>query len=405
MRQSITASLAIALALAACAPPAPNQTKVKKTTDPTPVDAGVTQTKNPQTDGGTNGQVKPGCDGITEKGTCVVMGTQQLVRVCDTKLNMLKPDINCTATGQICGYDASGAVACVAAGSGKGNTGTTTGGACGSLTYAGTCVGNTVHYCYNNRVTDVPCNAGYSCTTSGSCGGSGAECCPTSGGGGGGGGGSCGSLTYDGLCTDSQTVRYCLNGTATNLTCNPGNHCGVNECGSGAQCCGSGSSGGTGSGSLPADGTPCTSVSPALTFDGLCAPDGHTVVYCDNGTTRWLSCNAGNSCQVNACDTGAQCCAGSSGGSGGSGGSFPPSAGQPCGALTYDGVCSADISTVIYCDGGVTTYLQCYSYNSCQVGACGSGAQCCPMGGGGDSCATISCPSGCVDGVTGPVCL
>jgi hypothetical protein len=54
-------------------------------------------------------------------------------------------------------------------------------------------------------------------------------------------GGACGSLTYDGVC-ENGNVKYCFNGAIQYVTCGSSYPCGMNTCGTGANCCASTSS-------------------------------------------------------------------------------------------------------------------------------------------------------------------
>ena len=68
---------------------------------------------------------------------------------------------------------------------------------CGSVTYAGSCSGNTLTYCYQNQVKTLTCTSGRQCTTvSGD-----SDCRYVNG-------SPCGSIDSSGLC-DGDTLVYC----------------------------------------------------------------------------------------------------------------------------------------------------------------------------------------------------
>jgi hypothetical protein len=116
----------------------------------------------------------------------------------------------CNGTPQCPG--GSDEMGCTGGGTGGG------GGGCGSLTFAGECVGGGggVRWCENNSIHSLTCSSGYSCQYIAS---SGIYDCATSGGGIGGGGG-CGSVTYAGGC-DGDWVYWCEANSVRWLDCFP----------------------------------------------------------------------------------------------------------------------------------------------------------------------------------------
>jgi hypothetical protein len=235
--------LPLLFALAACSgsptPPAPMR--------PAPVPVTATpQTAPPAKPA--PGPTQSGCDGISDKGSCVLVNEHQVVRACDAKSNTLKADVDCTAASKVCVYDTAHVVSCGAPGSVKGSSsppaGTMAGSGCNGLTYDGYCQkNNTVaHYCYQDTIVDWMCDAGETCVTDGRCGGAGAMCCPiapppttpspppspTSG---------CGGLTFDGVCENGR-VKYCAQGTTIMyVDCGVDYPCQMNACATGAACC------------------------------------------------------------------------------------------------------------------------------------------------------------------------
>jgi hypothetical protein len=51
--------------------------------------------------------------------------------------------------------------------------------------------------------------------------------------------------------------------------------------------------------------------------------------------------------------------------------------GGTCGGITYEGYCQ-DSKVLVFCGSGAIASLRCQSGSTCQIGACGPGAQCCP---------------------------
>jgi hypothetical protein len=155
----------------------------------------------------------------------------------------------------------------------------TSGGSCGSTTYAGYCAadGSSVTYCNGTSLSTITCDSGYACSVVGGD----ADCRASSSSG---SSGSCGSVTYAGNCSaDGSSVTYCNGTSLSSITCDPGYACTVVG---GDADCRADSSGGGGTGD-------CGSV----TYSGMC--DGDTLTYCNNGTLTYVDCTAfSESCTV-----------------------------------------------------------------------------------------------------------
>jgi hypothetical protein len=175
------------------------------------------------------------CGSVPVSGVCVNQAGHQLVRSCDPSSNSLRPDVDCTVQGKACGYDSTGTLTCQALGgsksSGQGNSTGSVGTACGTLTYGGTCNGNTIHYCFQGQVVDQPCASGFNCVTDGRCGGVGAQCCSGSSTrpytGGTGSGLTCNGVSALGACPNPTTLEFCdITNQLATIPCRPGDVCG-----------------------------------------------------------------------------------------------------------------------------------------------------------------------------------
>ncbi|MEO6950821.1 MAG: hypothetical protein ABI321_03330 [Polyangia bacterium] len=83
----------------------------------------------------------------------------------------------------------------------------TTASGCGSVTYAGTCSGNTVTYCSNNTVKTLVCSSPRQCNVVAGD----ADCRYVNG-------SACGNVSFDGLC-DGDTLVYCDSSQLTVTDC------------------------------------------------------------------------------------------------------------------------------------------------------------------------------------------
>src|SRR5690606_32246572 len=104
------------------------------------------------------------------------------------------------------------------------------------------------------------------------------------------------ALGYYGEC-DGDTARYCNSSdTLIELDCTAqGKVCALDDCATGAYCC-----------APPDPPDPCE----GLGHYGECGgAGGNTVRYCINGTLYEYECtNAGESCMLDVCFGGAECC-------------------------------------------------------------------------------------------------
>ena len=204
------------------------------------------------------------------------------------------------------------------AGLGSGGGGTSSGGACGAITFEGCCDGQTLTWCDDGELTTQDCsdallcgwdygNGWYSCGTDGEPDPTGGSPMSCSGGSSGGGGGTatglpCGVITYEGCC-EGQLLKWCVDGELHQGDCSPSPACGWHDVGyydcdsaggadpSGVHpktCGASGSSGGGTSGG-------CTPSCGGIE----CGPDG-----CGGSCG---SCPYGMSCSNGACVTASEC--------------------------------------------------------------------------------------------------
>jgi hypothetical protein len=184
------------------------------------------------------------------------------------------------------------------------------------VTYEGYCAATTAIWCDPSTGQTVAWNCaidGYTCEENGCA--DGAYCCgtpqmsmadmatPTEA------SPECLALGYTGAC-DGDTATWCDNGNIVRIDCGARSQsCMVDTCASGAYCC-----------DAPADAPDLSDVpdlgdAPDLVDEcaqlgtaGAC--DGDTVRYCaSDGTVHTIDCTAlGESCKVDTCGAGANCC-------------------------------------------------------------------------------------------------
>ena len=338
------------------------------------------------------------CNGITEKGSCVLVGADETAETCDLEHSKLNK-IDCTALSKHCLLDAHKGATCAALPSPTDNTDGGAGGAGGHGGAGG--IGGTGG------------------TGSGGTGGTGS----------GGAGGGTGTpphppsppppappgtppkpptpptpppppttgtpdmgtshpvdMSPPDLCNHGVTADgYCSGSTA--IWCDPstgqivtwdcgldGYTCSEFDCADGAYCCGQTSS------SPPMDMAPPDQPSPeclALGYEGGCV--NNVATWCDNGTIYNVDCTSrGQTCAVNTCSTGAFCCDSDTPPPSDSSGMSMPD--PECETLGYTGECAGvDGNLLRYCVNGQVVETDCgVSGDTCQVNSCGSGAYCCP---------------------------
>lgn len=158
----------------------------------------------------------------------------------------------------------------------------------------------------------------------------------------------CGSVTFEGVCSN-DVLSYCENGVLKTLDCSAnGSVCGWNDSAGYNDCVASSGSGGSGGGGTAGSGGSSGSDCGSVTFEGECS--GDTLQYCNNGTLVSSDCsNQGLTCGYNA-QAGYYDCVAGSGGSGTSG----------CGSVTTEGECTGD--TLQYCDGSEVQTIACADY-------------------------------------------
>jgi hypothetical protein len=250
------------------------------------------------------GDSAPGCNGVTEAGKC----QDGSAVTCDVASGTLRKK-DCKALGKTCTLDPTRGAKCDTAPD-NGGGGTTTG--CGSVTAAGSCGGagnQTATWCdteSNSLVvwncadeTNMECVMDKPGTNI-----VGAFCfskttmpppAPNPN--------KCADLGIEGMCENDTTIDWCTSREATatefHTQCAAGEKCGISD--NGWAVC-------------KPDPTQDVSDCATIGYEGICKPDG-TVRYCTgSGTTaspykaHEKACAAPQTCQVNACGTGAFCC-------------------------------------------------------------------------------------------------
>lgn len=232
---------------------------------------------------------------------------------------------------------------------------------CDGITEAGSCVDGVATYCdlETGELRRKDCKAlGKSCVVDGA---RGAMCDTVDPGAGGGGEGEETPCTDTGVTVygscggpDGQTAVWCDPGSEQTIVWDcaaDGLTCSLDECTTGAFCCGA---------TLPPP--PEQNECPDLGFEGECA--GNTARWCDGDQLIEKACSNGQTCQVDACAEGAFCC-------------DPPEAPQSeCDRLGIRGECTAD-GHPRWCSNGEIEEVTCAAGKTCQVDACGDGAFCC----------------------------
>jgi hypothetical protein len=274
----------------------------------------------------------PGCDGVTARGEC----QSGAAVYCDIERGMLRR-VDCAALGESCVLDTVRGAVCEDI-----STRSVAETPCDSgVSETGFCSDNTAVYCDTSgdepvtRVWD--CGASdMACVVDGCA--DGAYCC---------GDGSqqeCGSLDFNGTC-DGNVARWCGALGPKELDCSSlGQTCAVDECAQGAYCCGE-----------PETPDECAEIGWA----GVC--EGDSMKFCFDGEIIETQCNAGETCQVDACQSGAACCE-------------TDSNPDECAEIGWEGVCEGN--TMRFCTGGEILDVDC-GERQCAEDVCGSGALCC----------------------------
>ena len=182
----------------------------------------------------------------------------------------------------------------------------------------------------------------------------------------------------EGECESGAALWKDADGQLQRWNCaDDGLTCQVDACESGAYCCSDAD------GSTPPTTDPCKDIlcdeetahlssccdaapdeCEELGSAGVCTTEGK-VRYCKNGEIIEYGCSEGAACEVGTCfSDGAECC----------GGSEPA---NECEELGLFGECSGQ--TVRWCSAGQIVETDCSKTGkTCQVDACGFGADCCP---------------------------
>jgi hypothetical protein len=255
----------------------------------------VKQPPAPRGGGGTS----PGCNGVTEAGTCA----DGVAEYCDVEADSLRRK-DCKALGKSCVLDPSTGAKCETVGSGGGETdpgceaGVTFDGSCGgtggqTATWCDAFTQQTIVWdCAGDGLT---CQTD-TCETSGGTVIPGAFCCAA--------GGTpppaqnpCPALGYEGECDGTGGVRWCNGDTLVEQTCTDGKTCQVDADFGIALCA-----------------APPMSECETLGFEGRCV--GGKPRWCSGGEVMEVTCGVGTQCEENGpdCapgggDAGAYCCA------------------------------------------------------------------------------------------------
>lgn len=225
-------------------------------------------------------------------------------------------------------------------------SGTSTAAGCNGVTEAGKCEGGVAVTCNvdSGQLRRKDCTAlGSACVEDSE---RGAMCSP---------GPSCATgLTVLGECggEGGQVARWCDEQSQTTQVWNcasDGMACTVDTCATGAFCCG-------------ATPPPPSELCPELGFRGECVDSGRAR-WCEGDVLRDITCEGGDTCQVDACEEGAYCCP-------------PPGGADECERLGFDGECTTQ-GTVRWCRAGEVVEKICEGEETCQVDACTDGAWCC----------------------------
>lgn len=288
----------------------------------------------------------PGCDGVSARGEC-----QQATAVyCDLDRDQVRR-VDCEALGENCIVDvARGAVCDKVDEEDPGNTPTSPCSDTG-VSVAGFCTSSSAVYCDTEGAQPVTttwdCEAEGMVCGVGTCYDDGASCCPNT---------SqpapeeCGTLSFAGVC-ENGTAKWCdaVDGPLEKNCTAAGQRCETDTCADGAYCCGT---------------VETTNECEQIGYAGVCSND-KTVRYCSQDKILNLTCLGNKTCQVDACTSGAGCCA-------------PPKANE-CTTIGNAGLCK-DANTVRFCIGTTNADIQeesCSSTETCEVDTCGYGAFCC----------------------------
>ena len=291
----------------------------------------------------------PGCDGVTARGEC----QQGTAVYCDLERGR-KRTVDCQALAQDCILDIGRGAVCKSL-----QEDTSEGGGAASpckdtgISEIGFCTADgTAVYCDTSgtepitRTWDCPtenktCAVGQAdCATGAFCCGDGTTPEPEVT--------DCGAVTLQGTCEGDVAV-WCgqYSGMHMDDCAAENKRCEENTCASGAYCCGTTS-----------EATPEQLQCAELGFAGECNPAGTVASWCSNDEIKTKTCEGGQTCQVDACLTGAWCCDPPA----------PPAANE-CSMLGYAGECK-DATTVRFCVGTEDTDIiefSCSGTKTCQV--------------------------------------
>jgi hypothetical protein len=292
----------------------------------------------------------PGCDGITARGEC----QQGTAVYCDLERGR-KRTVDCDALGKDCILDIGRGARCSKTPEDPG-PGTGEASPCAQVSEAGFCNDGTAVYC--DTTGDAPITVTMKCADFGKtcevaqegCA-AGAFCC---------GDGTepepepetCGDVTLKGTC-DGDTAIWCgqFSGMHMDDCAAENKRCEVDTCASGAYCCGTTS-----------ESTPEQLMCAELGFAGECNTAETVATWCSNDEIKTKTCAGEQTCQVDACLSGAWCC-------------DPPAApvANECTMLGILGECVDDV-TVRYCSGTEDTSINmftCTGTKKCTVNEVG----------------------------------
>ncbi|MEM6289945.1 MAG: hypothetical protein AAGA54_01730 [Myxococcota bacterium] len=293
---------------------------------PTGANDPIVQMEPPKPDDGAG--TAPGCDGVTEAGTC----SANAALYCDLQRGTLSR-VDCAALGQDCVVDSRRGATCITAPQ--------------NIPDGGICAENIAFWSQDGILRRWDCSAEAAACQVDGCS-AGAFCCTGDG-----------TADDPGCCNpaDPTCTNPCPDGTDPELP--PGED----------------------PPEIP-DDVDCD----AIGYEGICTADGD-VLYCSGDSPVSYGCYNGETCQVDTCAAGiAQCC---NGGSGDDPPDGPPDDGPDpeCPALGFEGECSSN--TLRYCDSDDQLIeFECTGDSMCNPDCGGGFGACCDSG---DDPTTFTC--------------
>lgn len=299
-------------------------------------------------EGKPGGDTATACGGVTERGQC----QDGVALHCDVIENTLS-QVDCAALGQECVIDPDRGAKCVQLNLAEP---TDPDAACdGQIDGKGFCADGQAVWCdgQSDQIYAWNCaQSGLACAVD-ECQ-EGAYCCeagapppdpeqPS----------ECDTLGFAGECA-GEVARWCTGSdTLIELDCAArGQVCAFDVCAEGAYCC-----------NPPEEINPC----PDLGVYGECGgADGNTMRYCLGENLYETQCQTGESCMLDVCFDGADCCS-------------QAEYDAACTNMGVNGFCGGpDDNTAVWCDNAEILRNDCAAVGkTCQIDMCGPGAWCC----------------------------